>query len=368
MQFNNLSYFTSNGTTTAVTTAVTIRSAHHIISNQIAKVATFFICTLVFLTGTLGNSLVVYVFGKKNRKERKHFDNLLLILAITDLLSSFVGPVLFIYGTITEFAKWHLGFIGCKLFLSLLPITVTFSHSILVLISFERYRAIKHPLNLPFKLKNSFIFSWLLVTLLLAMLLVSPYSYSLTITRMSNEYYGSCQPVEFFSVYIYTLGSLLRDIISTVAMIILAAKTTQQLRVSDSIRSTVGTISFNNANRARKMFAVLVFVFSICVVPADLLQVGYYTYFMINGDPNNNYNVKVECHTIEMVQIANTFLQVLQVSNSAWNVVIYSKMQKDIHRTLCLLCKKLTCGPPKQLPIIRGRQLNGTKQCLILQK
>ena len=122
------------------------------------------------------------------------------------------------------------------------------------------------------------------------------------------------------------------------------------LRTSEILRSTVSTKRLKNIHRAKKMLTVLDFVFMMCVIPADLFQVCYYTYFMIEGDPfNNNYEkAELDLHTTKILIVANTFLQLLQISNSVWNTVIYSRMQENVRKTVYLCCVKLTCFLVKQ--------------------
>ena len=299
------------------------------------------LCAIVFLTGTLGNALIVYIFGWKKRGNRKNFDRLLLILAVTDLFSSFIVPILFMYGTVTKFQQWHFGHAGCKILISLLPVTVTLSHGILIFISYDRYRAIHHPLRLPFK--RSFICVWLIVTSFIAFILASPYIYSLRII----ESFGGCLPAHALSNHIFALGSLLRDVVATIAMIILGAITTNAINKSSSVGSSPCMHRRKRSKRARKILTALVCVFSVCVIPADLFQVGYYSYITIKGDNNVHFDSK----TLVIIRVANTLLQLLQVSNSAWNVVIYSWMQKDVHRVVVSCFRRLTCFNSRRTPL-----------------
>ena len=341
MQIGNWTYSDKN-TTVSSTQAPTYSESIHL--DSVDKIA-ICQCVFVFLTGALGNSLIVYILGWKKRKERNTYERFLLILSITDLLSSFIVPLLFMYGTITKFMQWDFGYVGCKILVSVLPITVTLSHGILILISYERYRATTNPLGSSFR--KFFINLWMLITLCIAFLIVSPYAYSLTIDK---DYGGGCLPSHFLSNQIFALGSLLRDIIATIALIILSGKTTNAIRKSDTVRSLSSINHRRYSKRTKKMLTVLVCVFSTCVIPADLFQVGYYTYYMVHGDPlHNNYeNVKIDFKTTELLVVFNTFLQILQVSNSAWNIFIYSRMQKDVRRTIRVLFVKLRCSRVKR--------------------
>ena len=98
---------------------------------------------VVFLSGTIGNGLVVKWFGTK--KERKRAGNkLVVVLAINDFLSSIFVPLLQIHFIIslslTPRYLWYLGEGLCR---TLFGIQVTFliaTSWLLIAISLERYR------------------------------------------------------------------------------------------------------------------------------------------------------------------------------------------------------------------------------------
>lgn len=75
------------------------------------------------------------------------------------------------------------------------------------------------------------------------------------------------------------------------------------------------------AERARRMLMIVVIVFSICVLPLDIFHLILYTCFKAG--------VKPSAEDYKVILSFNTFLNILQITNSATNVVIYSKMQKS---------------------------------------
>ena len=290
--------------------------------------------TAVFVVGTFGNLLVVYVFGWKKRKRRRPFALLLLILGIVDFLASFLIPTLFIYGTVTFYQHWHFGFYGCKIIQSIFPMTITISQGTLVLISYERYRVITNPFRR--QLSKPFIFVWLTILLVLSMLIVSPYTKSLKIIVDDTYSLNTCMPTGANQpeLFIFSIANILRDISSTIVLVTFGILSRRVMNVDDD--SLVSSYRVNrkaqNARKARKMLIIVALVFTVCVVPLDLFQLIIYSLFQ--ADPKtigDHYKFIMSC---------NTFLTTIQICNSATNVIIYSKMHKDFTRNLFRYARK----------------------------
>ena len=278
------------------------------------------------IMGTIGNLLVIYILAWKKRNHRKPFENLLSILAVVDLFASVIVPVLFLYGAITKYKRWDFGYIGCKLISSFFPVSVTFSEGILVLISYERYKTIKDPLG-GAPVKRNFIALWLLGTLLIALLLVSPYVHVLELISSRAYNIHTCMPSgkKHTTLMVYSAGNVLRDLTATLSMIILGVLTNRVLRDSGCQTSTVN--GFQNSRRrknllkARSMLVVVVCVFSVCVIPLDVFQFVIYALYQVGYQfSQDNYESVLTC---------NSVLSVLQIMNSATNVIIYARMHKD---------------------------------------
>ena len=279
---------------------------------------------LLFFIGTIGNVLTIWVFMIKKKRKRKRFELLLSVLAITDLFSAIFVPLLFLYGTLTKYNRWDMGYLGCKLISSLFPVSVSLSQGILILISYDRYRSMSNPFGSP--IRGTFIIVWIATSFVISCALVSPYYYALEL--VSSPAYGinTCapSPYKFNQYYIYSCGNILRDVIATVALIVLGIMTNK------SLKSKQGTLfsslsAFNkrqrNANKARKMLIVVACVFSVCVIPLDLFQVLVYTMIKLR--------VNISSVTYDGILKVNTFLLILQVANSSTNFIIYSKMNRN---------------------------------------
>lgn len=293
------------------------------------EILQIFLLIPVLLIGTVGNLIAVFVFGWQKRNTRKRFETLLLLLAICDFLASLVSPPTFIYAIATHFNQWDFGYVGCKLFLSIGPANVTISHGILVLISYERYRSIANPFGVS--IKRPFFILWLVTTLIISLLIVAPYTYSLEI--VSDDVYGTntCNPTKtrHEATIIFALGNVLRDVIASISIITFGIFTTKRMKVGRLIISQIIVQKREkNTAKATKMLIVVATLFSICVIPLDLFQVIQYCFFH-RESTTEHYSFVVTC---------NTFLHILQMTNSATNIIVYSRMHKDFTKSV------LDCG------------------------
>lgn len=288
--------------------------------------------SLVLVVGVFGNALCMYVFGWRKRKFRNPYESLLLILAVNDFFSSMIIPLLTIYGTVTEYKQWHFGTVGCKILPSTISVSVTISEGILLLIAFERHKSIISPLR-P-SIRWAFNAIWLAIVVCIAIVIVSPYTYSLHI--VTDKAYGvrTCLPNKqhLNEIFIHSIGSLGRDLIVTIAFIIMSTRTAKAIHRKTSLLETSRRKRLENSKKARKILVVVVVVFSACVLPLDLFQTAFYSIVVSKTSVSQQtYQVFIAC---------NAFLTVLQVSNSATNIVIYSRMHQDFKRGLFAFARR----------------------------
>lgn len=114
---------------------------------SVADSALFVCYGLIFVMGILGNVLIIVFFGFK-MKQMTSFRLFLIHLAITDCLCSIMAPFIYIHELVSP--KWELGTVSCKVLPVIPSVTITISAWILCGISYERYRAIAHPLKKRF--------------------------------------------------------------------------------------------------------------------------------------------------------------------------------------------------------------------------
>ena len=92
----------------------------------------------IFIFGFGGNCGVVYFLGiKRERPPRGH--QLIMALAVNDLLSSIIMPVVMLNDIASDF-KWHLGITACVLLPHMNSLFFFASAWLLVAISYERLR------------------------------------------------------------------------------------------------------------------------------------------------------------------------------------------------------------------------------------
>ena len=277
----------------------------------------------VFFLGVFGNLYVIAVFGYRKRRTRSRYESLLLTLATADLCCSLFTPVMFAYGTITRYKRWDFGWLGCKTILAVLPINVTISHGILLLISYERYRSVTMPLKQ--KMPTSKLVTWIGISVVAAVIMASPYIYALEVVKDPLNAVNTCiSPGEKTdAVFVYSVINLLRDVIASALMAIMSIRISKGL-TRNSLSCTVKKKELSRTasyKRLKKMLAIIVGLFSICVIPVDIFQVGLYSsYYVVEHLKPNVFAIILK---------VNTFLSILQASNSALSVIVYAKMHRD---------------------------------------
>ena len=291
------------------------------------------ILAVLMTIGVVGNACVIYILRKDVGKKKKRystkssitscttpkqrnrwFESRVIVLSIVDLLSSCLVPSLFIYGTLHNFRRWHFGNLGCKLFVSLFPFTVSMSQGILVCIPYERYFIIKSKTRRKPPIRVSI---WLTGVVIIALLLVSPYTYSLDLVR------DRCRSINKQLHMIYVLGNVIRDLVSAILVLIFSVKTVHLLRRCDrKMRKSSNNNSKSPGSKQRqqkstrvtRIFSTILVSFSVCVIPVDLFQC---IFLFFPGHMMKEFGKR-------KLFVVNTLLATLQISNSVINVFIYS--------------------------------------------
>ena len=95
----------------------------------------------IFLSGVIGNSIVLGTTLFKGKGKRKSSDQQIISLAIADLLGSIFVPIVMIHDLYTNLERWDLlGLVGCKLFPPMTVLTTITSAWMMVAIAVARYR------------------------------------------------------------------------------------------------------------------------------------------------------------------------------------------------------------------------------------
>lgn len=291
----------------------------HSITDYIAMIT----LSIIFLIGVPGNIFVLYIFGIRRKKCRTRFETLLLLLGVTDCVSMLFIPTSFFYLTFTKFQVWHFGFIGCKIIPTILQMSVTISQGILVLISYERYHAIVYPFKIGFT--NKCVCVWFVFVFIISIIFVLPYMFSFQIIKNPLDNTEACVPVsESYNLLMASsFMQLSRDL---VALSILA---TLRIRMHKSLTRSVTMATWDRlaiSTKGRKLLKIVVLVFLILTLPEDIFLVFFYIFGSLFDMSDGLYNKFVDI---------NTFLNILQISNSVVNVFIYSRMHSYFKDRSC---------------------------------
>lgn len=298
-----------------------ISSSHYYRSSEIRFNVLDLFCimfsTMIIIIGTVGNAYVVYIFGIKTRTQR--FEYFLVLLAIVDLISSFLVPTSFLYLTITGFKRWHFGISGCKIIPSLLQISVSVSQGVLLLISFERYHTLKKPFSM--RLSGVKIIIWLICVLAVSILIVYPYITTLKVREDRFTGINTCVPdgSQYKTLLLSALIQLSRDIIA-LSLMLTFGYIIQKTLTKQHKNLTWDRNRFSE--KGRKLLRNVIIAFAILTLPVDIFQCFFYA--MIYAQ------IKFSPQAFSVILVSNTLLNLLQISNSVVNVFIYSRVHNAI--------------------------------------
>ena len=131
------------------------------------KVSHYFIVVgfvLISVLGIIGNSFTIYVFRPRRRRLRlKQMNLLIFYLAIIDLISSVLNPILFLYWEFTQYTSWDFGNFMCILLPSFRKISIIISLGMISLITIERALIITHYRHLNITCRNVSLFVFIII-------------------------------------------------------------------------------------------------------------------------------------------------------------------------------------------------------------
>ena len=134
------------------------------------------------IIGVFGNSFVIYAFGYRRRNVgRSTTEWLILLLGITDLLSTILNSSLYIYWTTTRHRQWIFGYIGCKILPAIGPILTTASSGVILIFALDRYVAIVRPFR--GQLSSGAVSIAFMINMFLSALSYVHYIYYIELTR-----------------------------------------------------------------------------------------------------------------------------------------------------------------------------------------
>ena len=131
----------------------------------------FIVVGFVFISlfGIIGNSVAIYVFKPRPTRTKLRQMNLLVYyLAVIDLVSSILNPMLFLYWEFTDHSRWDFGSFLCTALPSFRQISIVISLGMILLIIMERALSITtfQRVQLTSKKINVFVFIVILLSTL----------------------------------------------------------------------------------------------------------------------------------------------------------------------------------------------------------
>eukprot|EP00794_Sanderia_malayensis_P011116 gene11116-12286_t len=286
-----------------------------------------FLLVMILVVGSVGNSVVCYVFGFKQRKRRSVPETLFLYLGTVDLIASIVNPSLYIYWTVTEFKRWDFGIVGCKFLAPLAPISVTLSALLILIIAVDRYFIIVHQFGRNYSQRRIKFVA--LGALLVSICLYIPYIYYLDIDVYPCMIIDTSSPGFAYP----TVAVLLLQDCGFICILIFTnvkvRRSLRQQKLSKFEHAFEARRTRSNTRLTRILIAMSL-VFCLLVIPRDILQ----SIFIISwlNPPGVNY-------TPTIIQM-NSLFKVMQTANSCVNVFIYSKMHRKFRGHLI----RMICG------------------------
>ncbi len=309
---------------------------------------------LIAVLGICGNLIVIFVLKFRIQGPLSAYDTILLYLAANDLFCASVVPAVFVYGTLTEFRQWLTDEVGCKIVMSIMPVSISISQGLLIVISVERFKAITKPLQRQ-NLGHKMIAKVFVGIFLCGILLVLPgaYSYSIVVDEVYKTKTctspGSKRPF----MLAFSAINLTKDLVCTFILAfsshLISKEMQENARTQERLNaSQPGHRSQLELSKLRsKMLRNIVAGFSICAVPLDAFQLCVYVSFQL---------LQSKITTVEYVWIRsiNTVLYLLQVSSVVVNIFIYNRKYAPFRQ---LLQRLVT------FPNFRRRTVSQTSSC-----
>ncbi|EDO39037.1 predicted protein, partial [Nematostella vectensis] len=226
-------------------------------SFEITKISFYFV---ILLFSSLGNGMVAYIICSR-RKMRTASNYLILNLAICDFLTPLLS-IPFDFALEKNEYLWLYGAAMCKLLWPAATYTTTSSAFCLAVISLDRYRIIMHPYKTRLSTKQ--VAATIAASHILSIACVVPYSHVLHLqSGLCQEGWRSFSYRQAYTAILF----LVQYALPLVFMIIMYTLALIQLYHSSL---SFGATSSANV-RATKMFLVVVTVFSIFMLPNQVI-------------------------------------------------------------------------------------------------
>ena len=304
---------TNNETVTMSPVVNTPTTQNNHTTQDVILVVIFF---TIFCFGTIGNSLVIYVFGYTIKKPRSKQERLILLLGIVDLIASVTNPFLFIYLTLKQYKAWDFGAVGCKILPMIGPVATNLSAGILLIMAIYRDRSIVSPFKYPFKISTIYIA--VVAALILSILAYFYYAWYLTIKNGACMVISTNLGYKIPKVTMLISSDLLFFVIFTVTSFRIFTKIKTTQKELEALGNNSRQKSIERSKSAIRLIVAMEITFMLCCYPQDFLHLVHTFSYLIPPTLPYTYTIRY----------LNAVLKVLHTANSCINVLLYSAMNR----------------------------------------
>ena len=249
----------------------------------IALVATFTcVYFLIFLSSIVGNSFVLWLCYKLKRQRESSLTCCIANLAIADVAFT----ALSIFDSIVFLWTWLGGEITCKLQSFFIEVCYSTSIMTLVLISFERLKAVVDPLSVRLITKKNMLRKLIAVWSVSAVV-ASPLLYAYQ-TQTDDTGTVSCTNNMFGDIarqIYYTIHAFCFFLVPLVYMIVVQKRIFLSLSssVASNTSNTIASMRYKRHYKVAKVLAALTIAFVICWSPFMVTRRLLYFHFTNGG-------------------------------------------------------------------------------------
>ncbi|XP_075159183.1 allatostatin A receptor 1 [Haematobia irritans] len=297
---------------------------------------------IIGFAGLLGNALVIIVV-MANQQMRSTTNLLIINLAVSDILFvMFCVPF-----TATDYVlpEWPFGNLWCKFVQYMIVVTCHCSVYTLVLMSFDRFLAVVHPVtSMSLRTERNatlaIIMAWILiVTTAIPVAL----AHSVRIYNFNGHNYTACvfsSDKEVWSLLGFQLSFFLSSYVAPLTLICFLYMGMLARLWKSAPGCKPSAESRKGKRRVTRMVVVVVLAFAICWLPIHVILVL------------KAFNLYGTSHATVIIQI---IAHVLAYTNSCINPILYAFLSDNFRKAF----RKIVycCSPP---PIITNQQITKT--------
>ena len=306
---DNVTTNVQTNTTTAQTTAATTTILIEIT-----------LMLLIFIFGTLGNSIVVFIVCKKRRMQS--FTNWLIFnLSVADLVGSIICLPMEI-PILLNGNKWLYEPFLCPIIYPIQTMAIYGSVLTLVILSFSRYWAVLH----PFRSQPSVALAkiQIFVIWILSLICVVPYATSLTVQDGYCKETWTEKQNNIYTITVFILQFVLPLSIIAVTYIMIALELKSSERKSSL---PFGEVKVRENRKVLRMLLVVTVTFLVCLLPYHVV------YLILLFAPKNSLPHYYHIFT------SSSYL--LLYANGALNPLIYNMFNSSFREAFAELFRSV---------------------------